>query len=205
MRPLEAAAKARWENHRKRFPSAPSWEGVHSKIDQAHQIEDMRAALLAFADSQCPREELLPHGYTPRHWTMMRQVIKVVADGEPLSEVAAFPIIRDDSPPGGFSEVTVTIEVHAEDRLGLLEALIRAIENREIPPEECFGSFGWDASPLPVSGVVWSHDNRLHPEMAVIWHRRAIVPPALVLDPKAIIYGRVGHSMMARYRQSEAA
>jgi len=205
MTPLEAAAKARWDSFRKRSQVALSWDDVHSKISVRNQIEDVRAALLAFADSQCPREELLPHGYTPRHWTMMRQVIRVVADREPASEVATFPIIRDDSPPRGFSEVTVNIEVHAEDRLGLLEALIRAIADREIPPEECFGSFGWDASPLPVSGVVWSHDNRLHPEMAVIWHRRAIVPPALVLDPKAIIYGRVGHSMMARYRQSEAA
>ena len=82
MTPLEHAAKARWESYRKRSPLAPTWEEVHSKIDQGHQIEDIRAALLAFANGACPREELLPHGYTPRHWTMMRQVIRIVA-GEP--------------------------------------------------------------------------------------------------------------------------
>lgn len=79
MRPLEDAAKARWESFRRRSQVALPWEEVHSKISVANQIEDIRAALLAFADSQCPREELLPHGYTPRHWTMMRQVIRVVA------------------------------------------------------------------------------------------------------------------------------
>jgi len=164
--------------------------------DQQHVLISIKNPTLT---SEYPRPALLQFAVKIENAVALRDALNA------FLEVAAFPIIRDDSPPGGFSEVTVNIEVHAEDRLGLLEALIRAIADREIPPEECFGSFGWDASPLPASGVVWSHDNRLHPEMAVIWHRRAIVPPALVLDPKAIIYGRVGHSMMARYRPSEAA
>jgi len=103
------------------------------------------------------------------------------------------------------SEPTITIEVHADSELELLEFLIKTAANRDIPVDECLGAFGWVASPIPRSGVLWTYDDRLPPFVAVIWHRRAVVPPGLVVNPKAIIYGRVGHNTTARYLPSEAA
>jgi hypothetical protein len=114
-----------------------------------------------------------------------------------MSESAVFPVILKDS---GLAEITVNIEVHGENEFNLLDALCRAIAEREVPPDECFGAFGWERSQLPIWRTRWVHDRRLHPEMAVIWHPNAIIPPAVVVEPKAIIYGRVGHSKMARYR-----
>jgi hypothetical protein len=77
MTPLEIAAKARWESRAEdNFPHR--WEDFTGEGRKEH-MQDMRAALLALADSACPREELLPHGYTPRHWAMLRAVLRVVA------------------------------------------------------------------------------------------------------------------------------
>jgi len=46
-------------------------------------VEDaVRAALLALADSACPRELLMPLGLTARHWAMMRAILRAIAEGK---------------------------------------------------------------------------------------------------------------------------
>lgn len=69
MSPMEAVCRAMRDSE----------PGMEDK-DWRYWLPSARAALLALADSQCPREELLPHGYTPRHWTMMRSLLRVVAE-----------------------------------------------------------------------------------------------------------------------------
>lgn len=46
-------------------------------------VEDaLRAALLALADSACPRELLMPLGLTPRHWTVVQATLRAIAEGK---------------------------------------------------------------------------------------------------------------------------
>lgn len=81
MTPLEIMAKARWESRAEdNYPH--SWEEFSDAGRQCH-IADMRAAILALADAACPRELLLPHGMTPRHWAMMRAIIRAIAEEKP--------------------------------------------------------------------------------------------------------------------------
>jgi hypothetical protein len=105
------------------------------------------------------------------------------------------------------SAESVNIEVHADTREALVSALALAISGRDVPLAECKGAFGWPEAEFahgqPSNGsesVMWEHEPRFPPEMAVIWHPNAIIPPAVVVEPKAIIYGRVGHSKTVRYR-----
>jgi hypothetical protein len=115
-------------------------------------------------------------------------------------DYAIFMIARKDSPPPGVSEVAITIEVHGETEEDLLLRLAFAIAERDIPPNKCVGLVGWVTSPINVGEVRWEYSSKLMPEMAVIWHPNAVIPPATLLDPSGVIYGRVGHSKTARYR-----
>ena len=95
------------------------------------------------------------------------------------------------------AQVSVNIEISTDAR-SLLNALCQAMEEREIDPEECVGAVG-DPSMEGYAGAhqrsaYFEHDNRLHPDVAVIWHPLAIAPPALVLQPDAIIYGCIQHT-----------
>ncbi len=73
MTPLDAMARAIDEKI----------TGIYgSPLDSGESHGIACAALLALADSACPREELLPHDFTPRHWTMMRTMLHVVAEGQ---------------------------------------------------------------------------------------------------------------------------
>lgn len=78
MTPLEIMAKARWDN-RADGKILHKWEDFSDASKAAH-MDDMRVALLALADSSCPRELLMPHAMTARHWTMMRTIIRAIAE-----------------------------------------------------------------------------------------------------------------------------
>lgn len=91
MTPLEIMAKAAinksLEQAGRTIMVSDLWPGP-ADIVKAEDV--MRAALLALADAACPRELLLPHGLTPRHWAMMRTIIRAITeDGQPETEVNA--------------------------------------------------------------------------------------------------------------------
>ncbi len=102
------------------------------------------------------------------------------------------------------SMATVTIEVHGDSEPALLHELNREMANREIDPRACLGYCGWWQEEYPSGGARWEFNPKYPKEMAVIWHPDAIVPPGLVVTPAGIIYGRVGHSHIVKYRDSEA-
>lgn len=78
MTPLEGMAKAFAEEHDKwRLPNPEN----HQCSKWCRQA-CLRAALLALADSACPRELLMPLGLTARHWAMMRAILRAIAEGK---------------------------------------------------------------------------------------------------------------------------
>lgn len=88
--------------------------------------------------------------------------------------------------------VSVRIEVYGESQVHLLHQLACEIAERDIPPKECVGLFGWnEIAPLHIAGIHWEHSPQLMPGMAVVWHPAAIIPPATVLNPSAVIYGHL--------------
>ena len=85
--------------------------------------------------------------------------------------------------------VRTKIEVWADAKSDLLSKLYYAMAEREIPPDECVGAFGWQGENITLNGIEWKHDESLTAFMAVIWHPKAVVTPCTVLDPRGVIYG----------------
>lgn len=106
------------------------------------------------------------------------------------------------------SMASVSIEIHRDSEGALLDALNRAMADREIDPRACLGYCGWQSDggypDSPDGGAKWMFNERYPKWMAVIWHPDAIVPPGLVVTPAGIIYGRVGHSHVVRHQDSSA-
>jgi len=80
MTPLEIAAKAAYDEWISPVIGVESsWEEL-PESHRSRMVESQRAALLALADSACPRETLLPHGLTPRNWATMRSVLRTITE-----------------------------------------------------------------------------------------------------------------------------
>lgn len=89
----------------------------------------------------------------------------------------------------GQAKVSVDLVVRASSPDKLVEGLRREMaEGREVDPDECHGLQGFDEN-YEAKYPNWGYDERLGPAVAVIWHPVTIVPPATVLDERAVIYG----------------
>jgi len=87
MTPLEIAAKARWESRAEgNFPHR--WEDFTDEGRKAH-MEDMRAALLALAEEELPKEVLTITGPAGWHVDMdhrrciFRIIVRAIAEDRP--------------------------------------------------------------------------------------------------------------------------
>lgn len=100
---------------------------------------------------------------------------------------------------------SVNIEIYRDSEGELLDALSKAMVDREIDPKACLGYCGWPADgEYATGGAKWMFNAQYPKWMAVIWHPDAVVPPGFVATPRGIIYGRVGHSYTVRYQESPA-
>ena len=76
----------------------------------------------------------------------------------------------------------------------LMADLVLIADQRDIPFEGRLGLISNDFAHLSGTrhGVLWGVHLKLVSGMMVLYHVDAVYPPALALDPDAIIYGMVG-------------
>jgi hypothetical protein len=89
--------------------------------------------------------------------------------------------------------ITFNFEVFAKDSLGLAARLVEAFDERDIPREGRRGLAwsGCEFAGLMYFGVLWVPHHRLMSKTMTLYHDDAIYPPAIVLRPEGIIYGKI--------------
>lgn len=90
----------------------------------------------------------------------------------------------------GTRQITLKADLTASDVHSAMAAIAEEMNRRDIPREQRFGLFGEAGIGWPGTqfGIRWAHDDRLTREMLVGWYRPAIVPPALLLQPDAVVW-----------------
>lgn len=91
----------------------------------------------------------------------------------------------------GLMTTTVTVDVVATTVEELIHKMTEAMESRNVPPGECEGLHGdFVRGNYWLNGIYWRYVKRFGPLFA-LYHPDAVILPAVVLDPKAVLYGKV--------------
>lgn len=97
------------------------------------------------------------------------------------------------------SFVRVMFDIVAQNLDEGMRRIGQEMDLRDIPDDDRRGLVGTIIDPSAhygesfiKYGIRWGYDNRLGPGIAVGWHPDAIIPPAIVLRPEAVIYCGIG-------------